>query len=57
MIAREPLGFEVWGLCVLVAWYRARVQSPAHLASGQRARDLVHVEVPFSPRSTREETP
>lgn len=21
----EPLGFEVWGLCVLVAWHRARI--------------------------------
>jgi asparagine synthase (glutamine-hydrolysing) len=57
MIGLEPLGFEIWGLCVLVAWYRARVQSPAHLAGGRIASDLVHVEVPFRARSPRAELP
>jgi asparagine synthase (glutamine-hydrolysing) len=51
MLAQEPLGFEVWGLCVLVAWYRARVLSAAPLATGPAASDLVHVEVPFAGRA------
>lgn len=25
LVEGEPLGFEVWGLCVLVAWHRARI--------------------------------
>jgi asparagine synthase (glutamine-hydrolysing) len=30
MTGRASLGFEVWGLCVLSAWHRARIQtSPA----------------------------
>jgi len=35
LVFKEPLGFEVWGLCVLVAWHRARVVSSAPL--GPRA--------------------
>jgi asparagine synthase (glutamine-hydrolysing) len=33
----EPLGFEVWGLCVLVAWHRARVLSSARPSSRSRS--------------------
>jgi asparagine synthase (glutamine-hydrolysing) len=28
-LAGEPLGFEIWGLLVLVAWHRQRVKAPA----------------------------
>lgn len=28
----EQLGFEIWGLLVLVAWYRARIAKPPALA-------------------------
>jgi asparagine synthase (glutamine-hydrolysing) len=30
----EPLGFEVWGLLVLVAWHRLRIQFPRQALSG-----------------------
>ena len=29
LLAGEPLGFEAWGLCVLVAWHRARMEPVA----------------------------
>jgi asparagine synthase (glutamine-hydrolysing) len=41
----EPLGFEVWGLCVLIAWYRARVLSAPRL-SGRPSSQLARVHVP-----------
>jgi asparagine synthase (glutamine-hydrolysing) len=46
MIGKEPLGFELWGLCVLVAWHRARVASPARVESGRGRAPLAQVEVP-----------
>jgi asparagine synthase (glutamine-hydrolysing) len=49
MVGLEPLGFEIWGLCVLVAWHRARVQSAAGgVRSGvAKTTDLVCVDIPF----------
>jgi asparagine synthase (glutamine-hydrolysing) len=49
MVGLEPLGFEIWGLCVLVAWHRARVQSaPGGVRSGvAKTTDLVRVDIPF----------
>jgi asparagine synthase (glutamine-hydrolysing) len=38
----EPLGFEVWGLMVLVAWHRARVVSSARI-SGAPALERIYV--------------
>jgi asparagine synthase (glutamine-hydrolysing) len=43
----EPLGFEVWGLCVLVAWHRARMVSSPILSKTHPATDLVEVQIPF----------
>jgi asparagine synthase (glutamine-hydrolysing) len=31
MQGRAQLGFELWGLMVLIAWYRVRVQQPVRL--------------------------
>jgi asparagine synthase (glutamine-hydrolysing) len=52
MLAREPLGFEVWGLCVLVAWYRARVLTPVRPDEGRGPGDVVHVDIPFGDRAS-----
>jgi asparagine synthase (glutamine-hydrolysing) len=38
-----PLGFEIWGLMVLVAWYRARMVSSPRVSG---ARDLERAHVP-----------
>lgn len=48
MIGLEPLGFELWGLCVLVAWYRARVLSSARLEPGRGRAPLSQVIIPSS---------
>jgi asparagine synthase (glutamine-hydrolysing) len=40
-LAGEPLGFEVWGLLVLVAWHRLRVKTPAR-ALTTASLDLTH---------------
>lgn len=38
-LAGEQLGFEIWGLLVLVAWYRARIADPPRIqARGSTAR-------------------
>jgi asparagine synthase (glutamine-hydrolysing) len=47
MVGGEPLGFEVWGLCVLVAWHRARMVCSAILPETDSATDLVEVRIPF----------
>ena len=49
ILGLEPLGFEIWGLCVLVAWHRARVQSaPRPLrANALASTDLVRVHISF----------
>jgi hypothetical protein len=53
MIELEPLGFEIWGLCVLVAWVRARLVSDAGATRDRGPSDLVEVQVPFrAPRET-----
>jgi asparagine synthase (glutamine-hydrolysing) len=44
LTAGEPLGFEIWGLSVLVAWHRARVLGSARRV-GDRAHPLVQVRV------------
>jgi asparagine synthase (glutamine-hydrolysing) len=38
LVDAEPLGFEVWGLCVLVAWHRARI-SGGMVSSAASRRD------------------
>ncbi|MDB4939274.1 MAG: asnB [Labilithrix sp.] len=57
MAAGEPLGFELWGLCVLVAWYRARVLSSARLEPERGRSALKQVHVAFDSGTVRQETP
>jgi asparagine synthase (glutamine-hydrolysing) len=46
LVQGEPLGFEVWGLCVLVAWHRARIaggvvsSAPAARRDGGKLREV-----------------
>jgi asparagine synthase (glutamine-hydrolysing) len=53
ILDEEPLGFEVWGLCVLVAWHRARMVSSAILPKTHAASDLVEVHIPFRAAGAR----
>jgi asparagine synthase (glutamine-hydrolysing) len=56
MLGLEPLGFEVWGLCVLVAWYRARVLSSAAFETAPGRGALSQVHVPFGAAGAREKS-
>jgi asparagine synthase (glutamine-hydrolysing) len=43
LLAGEPLGFEVWGLLVLVAWVRARVLSPPPCQTGRPSLERIQL--------------
>ncbi|MBX3191927.1 MAG: asparagine synthase (glutamine-hydrolyzing) [Labilithrix sp.] len=43
VVGREPLGFEIWGLLVLVAWVRARVLSSAARDPGRHSLERVEL--------------
>jgi asparagine synthase (glutamine-hydrolysing) len=49
---RVALGWELWGLMVLVAWYEQRVASPPDLDAGDDSSDLRHVDT-LSPAAAR----
>ena len=46
MSGARALGWELWGLMVLVAWYERRLSQPPDVFSGPDTTDLRHVSVP-----------
>jgi asparagine synthase (glutamine-hydrolysing) len=46
---KRPLGWELWGLMVLIAWHEQRLQHPPDVHDGPPAADLLRVLVPPVP--------